>query len=106
MAQRHGIVVTVIKTGHARYVAGTHKDSNHWYGRAATISEVDGQPVSAGSQAAAALWKELLTAQGAPARRDRRALVEPGNPRWFTGPASRRRSTSASTPSAPRRSAR
>ena len=87
MAQRHGVVVTVIRTGHARYVAGTHKVSNHWYGRAATISEVDGRPVSSGSNAAAALWKELLTAPksirpdeiGAP-------WSSPANPRWFTGP--------------------
>ena len=59
---RHGIVVSVIKTGHARYVAGTHKESNHWFGRAATIVEVDGRPVNAGSSAAADLWKQLLTA--------------------------------------------
>jgi hypothetical protein len=62
MAVRHGIVVSVIKTGHARYVAGTHKESNHWFGRAATIVEVDGRPVTAGSSAAADLWKQLLTA--------------------------------------------
>ena len=87
MAQRHGVVVTVIKTGHARYVAGTHKESNHWYGRAAMISEVDGQPVSAGSQAAAALWKELLTAPKA-LRPDEIGAPwsSQANPRWFTGP--------------------
>jgi len=62
MAVRHGIVVSVIKTGHARYVAGTHKESNHWFGRAATIVEVDGQPVTAGSSAAADLWKQLRAA--------------------------------------------
>ena len=62
MSVRHGIVVSVIKTGHARYVAGTHKESNHWFGRAATIVEVDGRPVTAGSSAAADLWKQLLTA--------------------------------------------
>ncbi|MDX6597232.1 MAG: hypothetical protein QOE87_1119 [Gaiellales bacterium] len=87
MAQRHGVVVTVIRTGHARYVAGTHKVSNHWYGRAATISEVDGRPVSAGSEAAAALWNELLTAPKA-LRPDEIGAPwsSPANPRWFTGP--------------------
>ena len=87
MAQRHGVVVTVIRTGHARYVAGTHKESNHWYGRAATISEVDGRPVSADSQAAAALWNELLTAPKA-IRPDEIGAPwsSPANPRWFTGP--------------------
>ena len=87
IAQRHRIVVTVIRTGHARYVAGTHKISNHWYGRAATISEVDGQAVAPGSRAAAALWDELQAAPkafrpdeiGAP-------WSDPANPRWFTGP--------------------
>ena len=55
---------------------GTHKVSNHWYGRAATISEVDGQAVAPGSAAAAALWDQLQDgAQGVPAGRDRRALV-------------------------------
>jgi hypothetical protein len=87
MAQRHGIVVTVIRTGHARYVAGTHKVSNHWYGRAATISEVDGRPVSASSDAAAALWKELQAAPEA-LRPDEIGAPwsSPANPRWFTGP--------------------
>jgi hypothetical protein len=90
IAQRYGVVVTVVKTGHARYVAGTHKESNHWYGRAATISEVDGQPVSPGSQAAAALWKELLTAPKA-LRPDEIGAPwsSPANPRWFTGPGER-----------------
>ena len=87
MAQRHGVVVTVIRTGHARHVAGTHKESNHWYGRAATISEVDGSPVSASSEAAAALWNELLKAPKA-IRPDEIGAPwsSPANPRWFTGP--------------------
>ena len=87
IAQRHGVVVTVIRTGHARYVAGTRKESNHWYGRAATISEVDGRPVAAGSEAAAALWNELLRAPKA-IRPDEIGAPwsSPANPRWFTGP--------------------
>ena len=87
VSQRHRIVVGIVKTGHSRYVAGTHKESNHWYGRAATISEVDGEAVAPGSPAAAALWKELQSAPtslrpdeiGAP-------WSNPNNPRWFTGP--------------------
>jgi hypothetical protein len=87
IAQRHRIVVSVIKTGHPRFVTGTHKVSNHWYGRAATISDVDGRAVAHGSAAAAALWDQLQTAPkafrpdeiGAP-------WSAPGNPRWFSGP--------------------
>lgn len=87
IAERHRIVVTVIRTGHSRYVAGTHKVSNHWFGRAATISEVDGEPVAPGSRAAAALWDQLQLAPealrpseiGSP-------WSDPTNPRWFTGP--------------------
>ncbi len=88
MAQRHGVVVTVIRSGHARYVPGTRKVSNHWYGRAATISEVDGRPVSAGSGAAAALWRELRSAPKA-IRPDEIGAPwsSPANPRWFTGKA-------------------
>jgi hypothetical protein len=87
IAQRHRIVVTIIRAGHAKYVGGTHKISNHWYGRAATISEVDGEVVGPGSQAAAALWREL---QKAP--RSLRPVeigspwASPSHPRWFTGP--------------------
>jgi hypothetical protein len=79
--------VSVIKTGHPRFVTGTHKVSNHWYGRAATISEVDGQAVAHGAASAAALWDELQAAPkairpaeiGAP-------WSAPSNPRWFSGP--------------------
>jgi len=87
IAQRHSIVVTIIRTGHAKYVSGTHKISNHWYGRAATISQVDGEPIRPSSHAAATLWDELQSAPaairpveiGAP-------WANPDNPRWFTGP--------------------
>jgi hypothetical protein len=87
IAQRHRIVVAVIKTGHARYVSGTHKVSNHWYGRAASLSEVDGQAVGPGSQAAAALWHELKAAPRA-LRPDEIGApwADPKNPRVFSGP--------------------
>jgi hypothetical protein len=87
IAQRHQIVVTVIKTGHAKYVSHTRKISNHWYGRAATISEVDGQAVAPGSAAAAALWDQLQAAPKA-IRPDEVGApwAAPGNTRWFSGP--------------------
>jgi hypothetical protein len=87
IAQRHRVVVTIIRTGHARYVAGTHKESNHWYGRAATIGEVDGEAVSRGSRAAAALWHELQSAPRA-LRPDEIGAPwsNPADPRLFTGP--------------------
>jgi hypothetical protein len=91
IAQRHRIVVTIIRTGHAKYVAGTHKISNHWYGRAATISAVDGESVRHSSHAAATLWDELQSAPaairpveiGAP-------WSNPDDPRWFTGPGEKK----------------
>jgi hypothetical protein len=87
IAQRHHIVVTAIRTGHARYVAGTHRPSNHWFGRAASISEVDGEAVAPGSRAAAALWDELQAAPRA-LRPDEIGAPwsDPANPRWFSGP--------------------
>ncbi|MDQ6726171.1 MAG: lytic transglycosylase domain-containing protein [Actinomycetota bacterium] len=45
-AQRHSIAVSVLKTGHNQFVAGTNRVSNHWEGRAADIATVDGQDVS------------------------------------------------------------
>jgi len=90
VAARHHIVVSVIKTGHARYVSGTRKVSNHWYGRAASISEVDGQAVGPGSQAAHMLWQELKAAPKA-LRPDEIGApwADPANPRWFGGPGER-----------------
>jgi hypothetical protein len=90
IAQRHHIVVSVIRTGHPRFVAGTHKISNHWYGRAASITEVDGEAVARGSRAAAALWDELQVAPKA-IRPDEIGAPwsDPANPRWFTGPDER-----------------
>jgi hypothetical protein len=87
IAQRHHIVVSVVKTGHPRFVTGTRKVSNHWYGRAATISEVDGQAVAPGSASAAALWDQLQAAPRA-LRPDEIGAPwsVPDHPRWFSGP--------------------
>ena len=62
IARRHHVYVQVIKTGHSRTISGTKRISNHWYGRAASITAVDGEPVRAGSKAAKALWRALLHA--------------------------------------------
>ena len=62
IARRHRVYVQVIKTGHSRRIAGTSRISNHWYGRAASITMVDGAPVRPGSAAARALWRALLAA--------------------------------------------
>ena len=59
MAARHRIVVSVIRTGHSEYVAGTTRLSNHWWGRAVDVAAVDGQTVSAASPASRALVVEL-----------------------------------------------
>jgi hypothetical protein len=87
IARRHRIVVAVIRTGHPRFVTGTHKVSNHWYGRAATISEVDGQRVAPGSDSAAALWGQLRAVPKALRPDEIGAPWSiPGKPRWFSGP--------------------
>lgn len=43
--QRHKISVSVIKTGHSEFVAGTDRRSNHFFFRGADIFSVDGQSV-------------------------------------------------------------
>jgi hypothetical protein len=45
-SQRFTIAVSVLKTGHTPYVAGTTSFSNHFFGRAADIYAVNGQNVS------------------------------------------------------------
>lgn len=87
VAQRHSIAVSEFRTGHGKYVAGTSKISNNWFGRATTITWIDGRAVSPGSVAAKALWQQLRTAPaairpieiGAP-------WADPANPRFYTGP--------------------
>ena len=48
----HRIAVSVIGTGHSRFVEGTDRVSNHFYGRAVDIYAVDGVGVSASNDAA------------------------------------------------------
>lgn len=49
---RHRLSISVLRTGHSTYVAGTSRISNHVYGRAADIAAVDGMPVTASNTAA------------------------------------------------------
>jgi hypothetical protein len=54
------IAVSVIKTGHNQYVAGTDRVSNHYYGRAVDIYAVDGVDVTASADGAHALAGQIL----------------------------------------------
>ena len=44
--QRHQIAVSVLKTGHNQFVAGTNRVSNHWEGRGADLYAIDGEDVT------------------------------------------------------------
>ena len=87
IAQRHSIAISEFRTGHPKYVAGTPKISNNWFGRATTITWIDGRAVSPGSAAARSLWQQLRSAPssirpieiGAP-------WADPANPRFYSGP--------------------
>ena len=59
LGQRYELYVSVFKTGHAKYTRGG-SISNHWYGRAADISAVDGRPVSGSNAAAYEFVADLL----------------------------------------------
>ena len=58
----HRISVSVIKTGHSQFVAGTDRVSNHFHGRGVDITTVDGVPVSASNDRALDLALAILTA--------------------------------------------
>jgi len=64
LVANHRIAVSVIKTGHNEFVAGTDRVSNHFYGRAVDIYAVDGVDVSASADGAHALAEQIL--QSAP----------------------------------------
>lgn len=57
----HRITLSVLETGHAQFVKGTDRVSNHYHGRAVDITEVDGSPVSPSNGAALELVLALLT---------------------------------------------
>ena len=49
---RHTISVSVLRSGHSKYVANTTRISDHWYGRGVDIYAVDGELVAQNSTAA------------------------------------------------------
>jgi hypothetical protein len=55
---RYAIRVSCVRTGHARYVRGTRRVSNHTVWRAVDLDQVNRRPVHRGNQAtrALALW--------------------------------------------------
>jgi hypothetical protein len=82
----HSIAISEFKTGHGKYVTGTTRISNNWYGRAVTITAVDGQPVAAGSAGARAVWQLLRTAPAAIRPSELGApWADPSNPRYYSG---------------------
>lgn len=63
VAERHTISITVFKSGHSKYTR-SGSISNHYFGRAADIFIVDGEPVSSWNQAAREVVLELAGVQG------------------------------------------
>ncbi|MDP8958666.1 MAG: pilus assembly protein TadG-related protein [Actinomycetota bacterium] len=64
ISRRHSIEVNVIVSGHSKYVRGTSRVSNHYYGRAVDISRVDGEPVGPSSEPARRLVTWLAELEG------------------------------------------
>jgi hypothetical protein len=64
ISERHAIGISVFKTGHAKYVRGTNRISNHYYGRAADIFSVDGAPVSRSSFSGRQLVLAVASVEG------------------------------------------
>lgn len=56
----HEIEVTVLRSGHSRFVKGTQRLSNHISGRAVDIGAVDGRLVRQSNKAARAILDQLL----------------------------------------------
>jgi hypothetical protein len=86
ISRRHSIAISEFRTGHPKFVAGTKRVSNNWYGRGTTITWVDGKAVSPGSVAARALWQQLRTAPAAIRPSELGApWADPANPRYYSG---------------------
>lgn len=64
IAKRHSISVGVFKTGHHKYVRGTDRVSNHYYGRAADITVVDGVSVNNASLPAGQVVLDIAVLEG------------------------------------------
>jgi len=58
--QNHRIAVSVLKTGHSQFVAGTDRVSNHWLGRGADIYAVDGEDVTPSCRPCRAFAEEVV----------------------------------------------
>ena len=58
--QGHQVAVSVLKTGHSRFVAGSGRVSNHWEGRGADLYAIDGQDVSPSCQQCRAFVEEVV----------------------------------------------
>jgi hypothetical protein len=65
ISRRFTIGISVIKTGHSKYVEGTNRVSDHYFGRAADISVVEGRPVGVDNRAARLLVVDLSRIAGA-----------------------------------------
>jgi molybdenum-dependent DNA-binding transcriptional regulator ModE len=61
LASNHRIAVSVIKTGHDMFVAGTDRVSNHYHGRGVDIYAVDGAEVASSNSAALQMSLAILT---------------------------------------------
>jgi hypothetical protein len=86
VSETHSITISEFKSGHGKYVTGTTKVSNNWYGRATTITAVDGAPVAPGSAAARQLWQLLRTAPGSLRPSELGApWADPSNSRYYSG---------------------
>jgi hypothetical protein len=64
VAKRFTLEIRTLRTGHSRFVAGTNRESDHYYGRAADIVKVNGVAVTRDNQDALALANLLLTLPG------------------------------------------
>lgn len=61
MTKTYDVELTVLSTGHGRFVKGTNKVSNHIPGRAVDISAINGEDVTSANAAARRFLQELLT---------------------------------------------
>jgi hypothetical protein len=58
--QNHRAAISVLKTGHNKFVKGTNRISNHWEGWAGDIAAVDGQDVSPSCDVCRAFAQEVV----------------------------------------------
>ena len=61
LSSKHRIAVSVIKTGHDMFVAGTDRVSHHYYGRGVDIYAVDAADVTSTNNAALQMSLAILT---------------------------------------------